>query len=554
MKKSLFKGKSLRTKIFTAVTLVGIVLLFGLNLCLTYFGQIGLWFADVTPEGFYSMSPEMVSACDAVLDPEDGSAPEISITFCAKPDYLISSGAMRPAYYMALALQKRYDNVTVTTVDVSLEPAAVAVYKTTSMDIIDANDMIVSYGGKYRVVDASAFWTQNNFSYNGEYRMVSILASLTAIKKPVAYFSTGHGETYYDPENPESEDSLAMASFAELLTERGMTLRTINISEVDRIPDDCALLIINCPTQPFATDPSQYDRFDYVSDLEKLDRYLVSESGAIIFNKAYDVSLPEIESFLAEWGVSFGEGVVIDRDNCLEGVGQQGSAVLGVYDTYEESFGSAYYGDFANLSSSPKMVFTNSGYVYCSYGDSDGVSESGSYNGQRVYSHFIGSSATSVSYESLGSTILTSEEGAKTLAAVTTRTFMNDYTSETSYSYLFVSNSEDLFSNEVLGNRSYANYSVLSTLIANISRTDRYASIELGGTSLNSPKYGGKHTVDTALSETAVKVYSANAKEVIAVNQGITATDKTVFSVIVYAIPAVVLLAGVAVFIRRKFL
>lgn len=554
MKKSLFKGKSLRTKVFTAITLGGILLLFGLNLLLTYFSQLRLWYADATPEGFYSLSPEMESACSAILDPEDGEAPEITVTFCTDPDYLVASGAMRPAYYMALALQKRYSNFTVKTVNVTIEPAAVSIYKTTSMDVIDARDMIISYGNKFRVVDATSFWTENNFSYNGEYRFVSILSSLTAIKKPVAYFSVGHGESIYDPENPNSEESKSLSRFAELLSERGMTVKTLDISTVDRIPEDCALLIINCPTEDFLCDPTRFDEFNYVSDLEKLDRYLVGESGAIIFNKGYGVSLPNIESFLYEWGIGFGDGVVKDRDNCLENLGESGSAVLGVYDTDENSFGSAYYGDFAALQSSPKMVFTDTGYVYCSYGDSDAVSEPGSYGGQRVYSHFIGSSATSVAYETLGSTVLTDGEGAKTLAAVTTRTFMNNYTAETGFSYLFAANSEKLFTNEVLGNPSYANYSVFSTLIANISRTERYASIELGGTSLNSPKYGGKHTMSTTLSNTSVKVYSSNAKEVIAVNKGISSGDITLFSVLIYAVPTVILLAGITVFIRRKFL
>ena len=556
MKTTLFKGKSTRTKIFTAITVTGILLIFALNLLLTYFGGISLAFADMTPEGFYSVSPEMEAALsETVGKPRaDGKLPEIKITFCTDPDYLMGSESMRPAYVMALAIANRYDNVTVKTVNVALEPAAVAMYKTTSLDVIDAADMIVSYGGKYRVVNAATFWTENMFSYNGEYRMISILASLTAIEKPVAYFVVGHGETVYDPAAPESDMSLSMASFADLLTERGMEIKTLDIASVDRVPDDCALLIINTPTSDFDTDPDKYDRFDYVSDLEKLDRYLVSESGAVIFNKGQGVSLPNLDSFLFEWGIAFGDGIVKDESNCLEDVGERGTAVLGVYDTDTNSFGSAYYGDFASLSSSPKMVFTDSGYLYCSYGDSDAVSEAGTYNGKRVYSHFIGSSDGAVAYESLGSSVLTAEEGQKTLCAVTTRTHLDGYTSENSYSYLFAANSRDFFTNDVLGNQSYANYSVMSSVITNISRTERHASIELGGTSLNSPKYGGKQTVSTTLSDTDTKVYTSDAKEVLRINKGVTAGNITLVTVVAVAVPVTALIVGVCVFVRRKFL
>ena len=510
----------------------------------------------MTPEGFYSVSPEMEASLDAILGKEnsEGELPRIKITFCTDPDYLMDSEALRPTYVMALAIAKRFRNVTVEEVNVELEPAAVSAYKTTSLDVIDGADMIVSYGGKYRIVNAATFWTQNSFSYNGEYRMISILASLTAIEHPVAYFVTGHGETYYDPEAPESDMSLSMSALADLLTERGMEIRTLDIAAVERVPEDCALLIINCPTSDFVTDPDQYDRFDYVSDLEKLDRYLVSESGAVIFNKAQGVKLPNLDSFLYEWGIAFGEGVVKDEENCLEDVGEPGSAVLGVYDTDENGIGGAYYGDFAALSSSPKMVFTDSGYLYCAYGDSDAVNEPGTYNGQRVYSHFIGSSDGALAYESLGSSVLTAEEGRKTLAAITTRTYLDNYTSENSFSYLFATNSEDFFSSEVLGNLSYANYSIMSTVITNISRTDRYASIELGGTSLNSPKYGGKQTVSTTLAATDTKVYSSDAKEVVKINKGVGSGIRTAVTVVASAVPVAVLTVGVCVFVRRKFL
>ena len=36
---------------------------------------------------------------------------------------------------------------------------------------------------------------------------------------PKAYFLTDHGESYYDPANPDSEMSIANAAFADLLTE-----------------------------------------------------------------------------------------------------------------------------------------------------------------------------------------------------------------------------------------------------------------------------------------------------------------------------------------------
>ena len=301
MKKSIFKGKSTRTKTFSVITIVGIVVLLALNFLLTLVGGKRLIMADLTSEGFYTLSDKMEEVCHDILDPKEGeTAKEIVITFCTDPDYLVESDVMRATYFMALELQKKFDNVKVETVNVVNDPTAVAMYRTTSRDTIAANDVIFSYGAKYRIVDATGFWTKDNFSYNGEYRVASILASLTAIDRPVAYFVTDHGTEYYDPQNPDSPDSIELASFADLLTERGLEIRTLNLNACKEIPEDCALLIINNPAVDFGYDESQLNSFYYVSDLEKLDRYMLRESAAIIINKDYNVSLPGLENFCKE--------------------------------------------------------------------------------------------------------------------------------------------------------------------------------------------------------------------------------------------------------------
>ena len=450
MKKSIFKGKSTRTKIFSVITIVGILLLLGLNLILTYFGGQKLFMIDLTPEGFYTMSDKMLEVCHEILDAdESGNKKQIKITFCTDPDYLIGSDKMRATYFMALAMQNEFDNVTVETVNVALDPTAVSMYRTTSRDTISATYVIFSYGAKYKIVNATGFWTSDNFSYNGEYRVASILASITAINRPVAYFVTDHGERYYDPENPDSEMSKSLGYLADLLTERGLAIKTISLGAVDAIPDDCALLIINDPRTDFTYDDTKLDSFGYVSDLEKIDRYLMGESGAVMLNKAFDVDLPLLENFAAEWGIRFGDTQVFDPDNALftDSNGESDDSVFsGVYDQNEQNFGYAYYGGFSSLSSAPKMVFSNTGYVYCSIDMSESMIESGNKYGSRNYAASIGTSDNAYVY--LGGATDTS---VKTLVAAGVRKNLDSYTAENSSSYLFCTNSADFFSNELLG-------------------------------------------------------------------------------------------------------
>ena len=558
MKKSIFKGKSTRTKIYSAITIVGIVLLLGLNFVLTYLGGQKLFMVDLTQEGFYTLSEKMLEVCHDILDPKEGKeAKEIKITFCTDPDYLVGSDALRATYFMALSLQNEFDNVSVKAVNVVNDPTAVAMYRTTSRDSIATGDVIFSYGTKYIIADATGFWTSDNFSYNGEYRVASILASLTAINRPVAYFvSDACYETeYYDPANPDTEMSKSLGTLADLLEERGLEVRTLKLSDPDvkAIPDDCALLIINNPKKDFTYDEEKLSSFNYVSELEKIDRYLLRESGAVFINKSYDVTLPNLENFCKEWGISFGNAQVFDPDNALfsnfDGESDD-SIFAGAYDPDEANFGYAYYGGYSTLSSAPKMVFSNTGYVYCSMDMSESMVESGNRNGSKNYAAFIGTSDNAY-YEKAGEGSVT---GVRTLVAAGVRVNLDNYTSEKSSSYLFCSNSADFFSNEILGNTSYANYDILSSVVTNISRTDRYATIELGGMSYNSPSFGGKQTLPTELSDSPTKIYSSDAKEVLKYNKGLSSSGIVAYTVVVMIAPVAVLSLGIVVFIKRKFL
>lgn len=557
----IFKGKSKRTVIFSAITVGVIVVLFAANLALSLIGGGRNWFIDTTPEGLYSLTKAMAEECAFVeeLGKTDGDKC-VKITFCNDPDRLISNFDTRATYYMALDLQKKYSNVEVETINVNTNPTALSKYKRTSLTKINSTDVIVSYGDRYRIVGALNFWTTDYFSYNGEYRMATLIKSVTAINQPSAYFLTDHGETYYDPKNPESEGSLNTSYFYDLLSDCGLQVKTLAISEVDAIPDDCALLIINNPRKDFVTDPDKYNSLSYVSDLEKLDRYLVNKQGAIVVTKDYDeaLSLPNLEDFLHEWGFDFSTSQVRDDESSVAGSG--GKNLIAVYETAEDSYANAIYGDYASLATSARTTINNTGYITNSYGEQGYRNEAGSSETVKRYAPFLKSSgkASSYFYSDLAgnyedSKVLDST-GQFDLAALTVRQTYDSVTAEHTYSYLFCAASADFFSNESLSNAAYANYDIMTALINNISRVDVYASLELGGTSLNSSSYGGKQLVSTKLSTEDSEVFAPDASEVIKVNYGISTTEKVVYTVIVAVVPFIVLIAGAVVCIRRRFL
>ncbi|MBQ7387324.1 MAG: Gldg family protein [Clostridia bacterium] len=536
---------------FAVITVAAIILALVLNLLITYVGLHNSMYIDTTPEGLYTLTDAMKRECD-FIDELDNDERCVKITFCADPDTLTASELTRVTYFMALKLAARYDNLEVETVNVEYNPTALSQYKSTSLKTINQSDVIVSYGDRYRIVSANRFWVTASddelWSYNGEYRMATLIKSVTAVDRPAAYFVTDHGESYYDINNPESEMSLDNAYLYDLIEERGMEVKTLEISSVDEIPEDCVLLIINNPKTDFLFDEDKIDELGYISDTEKLDRYLVKRQGAIMVARDYDESrrepLPVLDAFLREWGFAFGDSLVLDDENYMTRDDGTFKDVVGELDTDEDSYGYAIYGDLAAVGTAPPTVFSDTGYIECSYPGSESVPEDGTLSTGRNYATLIDTYDTAYAVKTDDSGMLGVENvGKMTLAATTTRIYLDSVTAENRYSYVFCANSPSFFSSEVLGNLSYSNYDVVSSLVENIARIDNYASIELGGISGNSQNVGGKQLVDTTLSTSATDEKYAFKTQ--------TATG---FTVAIMLVPVAVLVCGIVVSIRRRFL
>ncbi len=560
MKKKILGGVLSKNGIIAAISVCGILLLIGLNLLLTYFGVQKTIFIDTTPEGLYTLTKAFKEEC-AFIDRDLDEDKKVEITFCSDPDALLDSTVTKVVYLMALKMQNHFDNVDVKTVNVTFNPTAVSKYRPTSLTTINPTDVIVSYGDRYIVVNSSSFWTiasgENKlFSYNGEYKMASLIMSVTAKNRPVAYFTSGHGETFYDVNSPESEGSISSAALFDLLTERGLEVRTIDLTEAKEIPDDCVLLIINDPKTDFSPDESRLNSFGYVSPIEVIDRYLVRDYGSVMVAKDYETALPNLESFLYEWGFDFSSSLVKDDSSLLDRTGEF-TKIPGVYNSDENSYGYMLYSEFVNLASAPLTVFSNTGYLSCSYGNGVEIPEDGAYSVTRRYEPLFFSTSASKAYEKngLGGTYTDIErEGMLHLAAVSTRTELDDYTVEYRYSDVFCAASGDFFSNELLGNASYANHQIVSVLTENLIRTEEYASSALGGTSLNFDNVGGKELQSTEMLETSVLGYDPIIGEEYVVSRGLDEGSRTVLTVIILIPALAAAIAGIAVCIKRRYL
>jgi hypothetical protein len=456
---------------------------------------------------------------------------------------------------MCLALQKIFPSVTVRTVNLKTNPTAVNDYKTTSLSVIKSNDVIVAHKEAYRVASADAFWgidgDQAVFSFNGEYKLATLIHSLTSRSAPKAYFVINHGETYFDVENEDHAGNRETLSLYQLLSERGLTVDTLDLSvEGVEVPEDCALLIINNPKTDYEYDPTQAGSYAYVSETEKLDRYLTRDQGSLMVAKDYRISLPNLEDFLLEWGFILGDKVISDEGSHLANEQGTFTDLVGKYETEENTYAYAIYGDYAALSSSPRMVISDAGEIRCAYDLGTGQPEPGSNAFSRYYASFFSTTEKGKLLDENGN--LWEDGAVRDICAIALRYGVDVTTLAHSYSYVFCANSATFFSEKYLSNHSFANYDITGALVENISREDVYASIDLGGTSLNSPSYGGKRLQSTDIASATTKIYASDGT-VVKINAPITSGAQVALIVCAALVPFSAVVAGLVIFLRRRF-
>ena len=534
-----------RRTVMTAlsVLLVVAMLLLGIGLnALTVGANL---YPDATPEGLYTLTEDFLKEVERVED-------EITITFCAPPDVLLNNYTTRYVYVMAREIEKKMENVTVRWVNVREDPTAVQEYRTTSSTSIGWSHVIVSCDKRYRMLSAEAFWstdttTNRYFAFNGEYKMATVFLSITAVDRPTVYFTVGAGEKLYDPEKTDDPENERYRAFYQLLLDEGLNVGSLNLYE-DEIPSDCVLLVMNAPTADYAVPSDSIFDVDATPPIEKLDRYLDNHGSFMLF-KDPGVSMPDLEEYLLEWGIKYQNGVTVKEPHSgLEGAAGEDlrSVLTAVYPTSEaDPVGYSLFGDVAGLTTAPRLVVKSSGCLTSAWADDTLYF---SNNVSAMTSAVFYSSAESRRYDKDGFAL--DEKGASyALARVTARVYadeVRDY-----YSYVFCAASTAMIESEYLDNPTYANYDVLFSTIRSISRTDEYASDNLGGLNMNSHKYGGKHLMTSEMTEVDTPVYEAG--KVVRTYYGLTAAAKVIYTVIILLVPIAFLAYGTVRCVRRRY-
>lgn len=433
------------------------------NLAFTALAQQNNLFIDATTEGRFSLRPRMVE----ILQSAEMQA-DVDIIFCAPDDRLRENYNASLVYIMALELEKQVPNIHVSTVDAVRHPEAVASYRRTSATTIKWNDVIVTSGTEYRVYAMDSFFTVSSndetevLGFNGEQKMCEAILSLTAKDLPLACFTVGHGEVL--PTQGDEESGYLF----DCIRDAGFRVTAIDL-ETEDIPSECAVLILNGPTSDYAS--GRLEDMQYNSPITKIDRFLDRYGTVFYFRDAAAGTLPNLEEFLAEWGIGFtvkdSAGTLFENtilSDSAAALSGDPSRICGVYGT------ASLYADITALSSPPKTVFEQASPLRILWQDDYSSANSA---GRKVTTLF----STTATAQALDREYSTVKTGTFPLMTMTSETRIENSAHYTAN--LFVCATDLYHAAAYMGDNVYANREVLQSALRGSARTTVSVADEL---------------------------------------------------------------------------
>lgn len=481
------------------ITVVVVVFAILLNMVFTTLCFKYSWYTDMTPEQLYTIS----DVSGELLAHLENTDTQIKIIFLQDRDRILESQLMNMIYQCALSYEQQFDFAQIEFIDMEANPAQVNPYKTTAATTLSKTNVIIENGSDFRVVAAEAFFyvdsnTKETIAFNGEYRITSLILQMTQKATPIAYFTTGHGET--------TENTALWKLFADA----GYEVRTIDLTKEAFDPDG-KVVIVNGPQYDFIGAYEADGTYTQVNEIDRLSDFMDGRGNVMLFMDPDSMAkndFTNLYEFMEEWGIAFDSSVIYDS---AESVSADGYSVVAEYES--EGLGASIVKAITALETQPKTVLRRACPINILW-------EKKSIDAAvRRVSTILKSPATSKAYAYDG---LTEVAGGPFDMMV----FVQDHmivNNEPSDSYLVVCGTSAFSDERFLSSRAYGNSDVLYAIM----------------------KVMGKEVVPADID---LKLFENNSLVVT------TGQSRAWTVVLTTVMPVSVLIVGAVVYIRRKHL
>ena len=436
------------------VTVIALVVI--INAVFSALSTKFMWYKDMTKEQIYGITQQSIDLLD---DYRGTNEFKISIVFCQYADQLDSVYEAKLVHNLAKQYAAEFDFVEVEYVDIINHPELVNQYlatsvsspKTTSVYIVKHDltnpDEIMKQSKIYKLESFYTFDSNTNkvFAFDGEYKITSGILQLVG-DSPIAYFVTGHNEDV-------SQNSVMWTLFKDA----GYDVREIDLSK-ENIDDAAKVMVINCPKSDYM------GANDTVNEIKKIDNFLDNFGGLMVFMDAECGEMPELDAFLEEWGVSFGQSQIVDYENSLS---VNGTELVAQYVT--EGTGASLTKPLRELQYPPKAIFNKAKPISFTY---DRVTTDGQYfssqGGSERYISSIFQTSSTANALSLFDPSIPAVKGPHNLMTVTVDSrYINN---EPHYSYVLAAGTSSFADDKYIGSKSYANRDVIFNIMKNFGK------------------------------------------------------------------------------------
>lgn len=519
--KKLIKSNKFKYGSYSVVFIaVFVALVIGLNLVVSFLDAKYDLRIDLTENKLYTIGPDVDKTLKTALGDKYTNF-DLTITFCTDRDmfeYYDTANTEVASFYtsvrdLAEEYARIYDGtdgkgkITVNYINIISDPdSAEKIKKQTQMDTITWNNIIIQNNANlkyYRVLAFEAFYktaseTGRLYAFQGENRFTASIIQCVAAENMSVALSVGNGETY----------SSQLKEIFELST---LTVAEVDLRK-DEIPADANILVISAP------------RYDFTyggegGEIEKISDFLSDKTtyhSLIVFVDANTPDLPHLRDYIwEEWGLDYlPYHKITDAENSVKGSEYQ--AVIGKYSSGTTSSAAYVLHRMASSAGVP-TVFNNAVAL-----KADTVSLRNIYVEVSLTAH----PTAKVTYkeQESGELVTKNAESCPLLAISTYHTYANDkinYNSD-KYQYVMLVGSTDFAKGDYLG-ESYGNKDIVFSATRAMA-TDR-VSLDI-----------------------KIKVFDEAA---LTLTSG---TAKKLMILVTCAIPVVIIIIGIGVFLKRRHL
>ncbi len=498
-RKKLFSSRKFKygssAVIFTVVFIV-FILLFNVVLSAVSSG-VGGMYLDLTSKKIYTVSDMTRTALKDVTLP-------VEIVFCMDSDKLDSISSMTPIKRLAENYASEFSNIKITYKDAISDQVYFDRYKTTVNDVVTQYSVIVHCPSNNMSVicHAKDFYRLNSstgavFAFDGENKFTTSILRTARPTSLKAGFTTGHGE---------NQDLVYYPPLKSLLEENGYEVSSVDLKAIDTKELNSYDLIIICTPQSDFTGVNA-EKEGHVNEIAKLNSYLTGSFGNLMvyLDPSVKESLTELREFLSEdWGVDYVAGRVLSDSAQNTSSLFDNYSLLGSY-TQDNGLDSTLNSQGAgarplfDYAVPLKLTFTEKGY--------------------KTVKTVAQSSQDSVA-------VISSSDSEKmpSVPLMTITDYRRSYNEGEKHAYVVVSSSTNFLS--VLGSEldnQFSNSDLVKLILKKMGNSNVVANIDF-------------------------KVFDESALSVT------NAQSKTALNILGISIPVAICIAGVAVFLKRKYL